>query len=96
MPKFVAIFDISDKPQPREALLRHIDHLKALRKKNVLFMCGPLKDANKAIQILEAGTYEEADRYAKQDPFTGEGYFSGYALYEWIEANEENDYLQKK
>jgi uncharacterized protein YciI len=95
MPKFVAIFDISDKPQPKEALRRHVDHLKALRKKNVLFMCGPLKDAKKAMQILEAGNYEEALRYAGQDPFAAEGYFSGYALYEWIEATEGNNYLQK-
>jgi uncharacterized protein YciI len=95
MPKFAAIFDLSDKPQGKEALTRHIDHLKALWKKGALFMCGPLKDAKKALQILEAGTYEEADRYARQDPFTVEGYFSGYALYEWIESNEENNYLQK-
>jgi uncharacterized protein YciI len=95
MSKFVAIFEISDKSRPRDALIRHIDHLRALRKKNILFMCGPFKDTNKAMQILEADNYEEADRYAKQDPLTIEGYFTGYVLYEWIEGNEENNYLLK-
>jgi uncharacterized protein YciI len=95
MPKFAAIFDVSDKPQGKEILKRHIDHLKALRKKGILFMCGPFKDAGKAMQILEANNYKEADLYARQDPLTVEGYFSGYALYEWTEANEENNYLQK-
>ncbi|AEF84153.1 conserved hypothetical protein [Treponema primitia ZAS-2] len=95
MSKFVAIFDISDKPQPRDALIRHIDHLKALRKKNILFMCGPLKDTHKAIQVLEADSYDEADGYVKMDPHTTAGYFTGYVLYEWIEGNEENNYLLK-
>jgi uncharacterized protein YciI len=95
MSKYVAIIDISDKVQEKEALARHIDHLKALKKKNILFACGPLKDVKKAMQILEADTYSEADKYVRQDPFTAEGYFSGYVLYEWIESNEGNNYLQK-
>jgi uncharacterized protein YciI len=97
MKKFIAIFDVeSDMPVEKDLLLRHIEHLKKLKKKDVLFLCGPLKNTKKILQILVADDYAAAEQYAWQDPFASAGYFSGFVLYELIESNEDNDYLQKK
>jgi uncharacterized protein YciI len=93
MHKYVALYKKSDKEQPREALLRHVEHLRHIKSEGKLFACGPLKDTGMAMQIFTVESYEEADALAKQDPYTREGYFSGYVLTEWIEANEENNYL---
>jgi uncharacterized protein YciI len=93
MAKFVILFEKSKRDAPREALLRHIDHLRNLRKKNILFLCGPFTNHNGAMQILDAKNYEDAEGYAQSDPFTTEGYFSKYTIYEWIDSNEGNNYL---
>jgi uncharacterized protein YciI len=95
MTKFIVTFEKGDKPMQQELLLKHIDHLRNLRKKNVLFLCGPFKNSNRVIQILMAENYAEAEQYVLLDPFTAEGVFARYTIDELIESNEENNYLLK-
>jgi uncharacterized protein YciI len=91
--KFIALFEKSGKPIPDALMARHVDHLKDLKKRDKLFLCGPFKDSGGVIQILSAGNYGEAEQLVLRDPFTSEGVFSTYTLHELIEANEENNYL---
>jgi uncharacterized protein YciI len=93
--KFIALFEKSGKPISDDLMVRHIDHLRNLKKRDKLFLCGPFKDSNRVVQILLSGNYGEAEQLVLQDPFTSEGIFSTYTLHELIEANEENNYLFK-
>lgn len=94
MTKFVILCKKNaDKRFPRELFVRHVEHLRNLKKKNILFLCGPFKDRDEVIQIIKADSYEEAERYIRLDPFTSEGFFSEYTIRELIEATEENNYL---
>jgi uncharacterized protein YciI len=95
--KFIVIFDgKSDKPLSKELQASHVEHIKKMDNNNVLFLCGPFKNRDGIVQILLADTYEQAEQYVLQDPFTSEGYFSKYTIYELIESNRANNYLQKR
>jgi uncharacterized protein YciI len=94
MTKFIVLCEKNiDKPCGRELFVRHVEHLKNLKKKDILFLCGPFKDNNGVIQILKAESYKEAEQYVLSDPFTSEGVFLKYTLHELNEATEENNYL---
>lgn len=71
----------------------HVNHLKELKAKNILVICGPFTDSGRAMKIIKANHLEEAKRIANCDPFTKNGYFQNYEIHEFIEANEENNYL---
>ena len=94
--KFIALFEKSGKPISDDLMVRHVDHLKNLKKGDKLFLCGPFKDNNEVIQILLADDYNEAEQLVLRDPFTFEGIFIKYTLHELIEANEANNYLYKE
>jgi uncharacterized protein YciI len=94
--KFIALIEKKNSnPAPRDLMLKHIDHLKALRKTGILFLCGLFHNENKVIQILNAADMAEADALVRRDPFTVSGFFADYTIHELIEANEENNYLLK-
>ena len=94
MAKFVAVLqDKNEGDFPPGLLEDHIEHLRGLHYKGALFLCGPLKNAGRALQILEADSYSEAEGYVLKDPFIAHKYYAGYTLYELIEANEDNNYL---
>jgi uncharacterized protein YciI len=77
----------------RELLISHIDFVKDLDKKGMLFLGGPLKQDEKAILILNAATYEEVDACLKKDPFITSKHYERYSIYEIIEGNAGNNYL---
>jgi uncharacterized protein YciI len=94
MIKFVALFvKNADILCSRELYIRHVEHLRKLKKKGRLLLCGPFKDNNEVIQILKADSYKEAEQYIHLDPFVSEGIFLRYVLHELNEATEENNYL---
>jgi uncharacterized protein YciI len=94
MIKFIVLYEKNtDKICTRELFVRHAEHLRNLKKKDILFLCGPFKDNNGVIQILKAKSYKEAEQYVLMDPFMSEGFFLKYAIHELNEANEENNYL---
>jgi uncharacterized protein YciI len=94
MAKFIFILSNKRKGKLTEELLNgHVKHLKDLKNKGLLFLCGPFEDNDGAIQILEAKTKEEATKHFLQDPFILNNYFEKYTSYELIEANDDNDWL---
>lgn len=76
-----------------DLLHAHVKHLKELKSKNILVICGPFTDNNGAVKIIKARNLEEAEFIANWDPFTKNGYYQNYEIHEFIEANEENNYL---
>lgn len=94
MQKFVAI--LKEKKQgelTEELLIKHVQHLKKLSDQSKLFLCGPFKDNDQAMQILVCDTVEEAIKLVENDPFIQEGYYASYEVKELIEANEQNNWL---
>lgn len=78
-----------------ELLIKHVHHLKKLKAEGVLFLCGPFKDNDGALQIILANTIVEAEKIIQQDPFIVSKYYNQYSISELIEANEENNYLME-
>jgi uncharacterized protein len=56
-------------------------------------MCGPFQSDDGAMQVIEAGSLEEARAFVDADPFIAERYYASYELVELIEANEANNWL---
>jgi uncharacterized protein YciI len=78
----------------REMYNRHIDYLRRSARNGALVLAGPLKDQDRVLQILQADSREAAEGVLFQDPFVSEGYFRAHELYELIESNEGNNWLQ--
>lgn len=94
MNKFIFILT---KKRPKELekklLVAHIEHLKNLKLSGRLTICGPFLDNENAIQIISAETKEEAIHLFEQDPFVQQKYYEEYVVHEFLEANEENNWL---
>jgi uncharacterized protein YciI len=94
MGKFVAILKDKKKGELTKDLLdKHVEHLQRIEKDSKLFICGPFKDNDKAMQILVCDTIQEAITLVQSDPFIKEGYYATYEVNELIEANEDNNWL---
>lgn len=94
MPTFVVILTGKRRGTLTRTLLeQHVEHLRALSRSGALRLCGPLEDDQRALQILEAPSLEQARAMVERDPFVRERYYESYELTGLIEANEENGYL---
>lgn len=92
--KFVAILKDKRTGELTEELLKkHVEHLQHLSQRSKLFICGPLKDQDRAIQIFICDTMGEAITLVESDPFVKDGYYAGYEVNELLEANEKNNWL---
>ena len=91
----VTLMDKNPEAFSEELVATHVEHLRNLSKSGTLFICGPLKGTDGAMQILSADSIEEATEFAKADPFLSENFYSDFTIYELIEANEENNFLLK-
>jgi len=78
----------------REAVKRHVEHIRNLDDNGKLALCGPLKGypGVAGMVILKALSYEEAEDICKAEPLVVEGYAT-YKLVTLEVANRENDYL---
>ncbi len=79
----------------KELLQGHVDHLKKYSSKGNIFLAGPFKDNDGAIQIIEAESRIVAESIVQKDPFVSEKYYQTYELNELIEANDENNWLME-
>jgi uncharacterized protein YciI len=77
----------------RELLVSHVNFIKELDAKGMIFLGGPLKPDEKAMLIMNAKTYEEVDNYLQKDPFIISKHYQRYTIYEIIEGNASNNYL---
>lgn len=92
--KFVAVFKEKQKETLTKDLLNsHIDYLKKMENEGKLFICGPFKNNDGALQILISKNIKSARKLVESDPFIRNGYYNSYDIYELIEANENNNWL---
>jgi len=95
MTKYAAIYeDESTDILTPELLKGHVDHLRDLHSRGALLLCGPLRDSDgKGLLIFEANSLEEVESYVSRDPFITYKRYARYRIYEWMEANDSNNYL---
>jgi uncharacterized protein YciI len=93
MAKFVCILRDEKKENLTEDLvIKHVEHLKDLKRNGILILCGLiLKEGG--MLILDVKTQEEAKNIILQDPLIKNNCYGDYIIYEFIEGNEENNYL---
>lgn len=97
--KFLAVlqdpnFEAPFTPEQMEELTKaHVDHVRDLDSRGILFLCGLLKGADGGMLILNAETYEEAESHVLRDPFIVNNCYKRYVINEIIEANAGNNYL---
>lgn len=95
MAKYVVIYDDERKDALALDLLNgHVEHLRDLHSQGILFLCGPLKNSDgKGLLVFEANSQEVVESYILKDPFIVQKWYASYRIYEWIEANDSNNYL---
>lgn len=95
MGKYVVVLSNVDKSVFNDDLVdRHIAYLRKLSKDGIIELCGPLKDVNKAMWIVNANTLDEVKNFVLEDPFVKDNFYLNYDIDELIEANEDNDFLR--
>ena len=82
----------TNKPTTKEAVLAHVQHLKALDKKGQLVLCGPFTNYAGGIVIVKAGSINDAKQIAEKDPFVSEG-FRTYEIRTLELSCEENNHM---
>lgn len=91
------LFIIKDK-QPevltKNIFYSHIEHLHKSSQSGHLFIAGPLLNQDKIVQIIRASNMEDAISLVTSDPYLISGFYLSYECYEWLEANESNNWLQ--
>lgn len=80
------------KPLTKEVVELHVKHLKQLKERNQLVLCGPFTDYPGGMVVIKAQDLIEATNIAMQDPFISLGYKS-FGIRTLQQANEENNYL---
>lgn len=93
MKKYVIIIKDKKGSASEELVHAHVEHLRELARQDILVLCGPLKDSDKGMKIVQVNSFDEAKAIALNDPFTEEKYYTAYELYELEEANESNNFL---
>lgn len=78
----------------RAAIERHVENLRQLDQAGHLHTSGVLKrfPGVAGLVILAAKSREEAEALCQREPLVAEGYAS-YDLYDFQEANQDNNYL---
>ena len=96
--KYAVLYEGERKDSLAPDLLKgHVDHLRNLHSKGILLSCGPLKNddvwVGKGLLTFEANTKEDVEKCVLQDPFIIHKWYAEYHIYEWVEANDSNNYL---
>lgn len=95
MTKYVVIYEDEQKGDLALDLLKgHVEHLKDLHSQGILFLCGSLKNSDgKGLLIFEANSEEEVESCILKAPLIIQKWYASYRIFEWIEANDNNNYL---
>lgn len=93
MAKFVCIYEPDKNGTWTDDLVKeHVEHLRNMKQKRILVLCGVLKETQGGLIILEEKSYEEAEAHILQDPLVINKCYA-YTICEFFEGNEENNYL---
>ena len=76
-----------------ELLKAHIAYLKRMRHAKRLPTCGSFTDNTGAVLVVRATSLTEAKAIVKADPFVSERYYETFSLYEFVEVEDGNGWL---
>ncbi|WP_026676304.1 YciI family protein [Fictibacillus gelatini] len=94
MKSFAVILKNKRKEALTDDLLNmHVKYVKQLYKEGVLKLCGPFTDNDGALMIFNCHKSEDVQHFLANDPFIKEKYYGTYEVTEFIEANDENNWL---
>jgi len=98
--KYVVLYEDERQDQNNltsDLLKGHVEFLRNLCSQGRILLCGPLKsngyNCGKGLLVFEANSQEEVESCVVKDPFIAQKWYAGYHIYEWIEANDSNNYL---
>lgn len=95
MKSFLVLFGNKQPEVLTHGLLKsHIEHLKRLKDLGHLAICGTLKDNQGGLLIIRADSKNAAEDLMWEIPFVQEKYYQRFIIQEFIEANEENRWLE--
>lgn len=77
----------------REIYSSHVEYLRKQTIEKRLLLAGPIKNRGIILQLYCAETLDEAETLVNNDPYVSHGYYQSYRGYEWVMANEENNWL---
>jgi uncharacterized protein YciI len=81
--KYFAVFlPMKDEEKSRIFRPQHLAHLEKMKNEGRIFANGRFADGAGGLVIYKAESYEEAESYAKQDPYVIEG-ARGCEIHEW-------------
>jgi uncharacterized protein YciI len=66
---FVAFLPTLDAEKSKEIRPQHIEYLKKMKDEGKIFLNGRFPDGTGGLVVYQAETLEEAESYAKNDPF---------------------------
>ena len=91
--KFVIIGWDSPEAQDKLPINRpkHLERLKKLNEQGKLICAGPFADKAGSLIIIEADSLEEAETFAKEDPYVSEGIFQRTEVHPFKQVIPENN-----
>jgi uncharacterized protein YciI len=86
--KFVIIGYDGPEGEARRKIHRpaHLANLDLLDKQGRVILAGPLTDKAGSLMILEFGTREEAEQFARNDPYTVHGVFERVEIHPFTQV----------
>lgn len=78
-----------------DLLQDHILYLKSLRENGYLPICGPFANNQNAVLVIRTDSKSHAEKLINGDPFIKNNYYKKFEIHEFMEANEENDWLAR-
>lgn len=95
MGAFLVLLEGKDRQRLTDHLLNeHINFLKQLKKEGRLVICGPFVETEQALLVIKADSLLVVEQLIKQDPFIRDRYYQQFSIQEFVEANEENNWLK--
>lgn len=64
----------------------HLANLDRLEKQGRVILAGPLTDNAGSLMVLEFGTREEAEQFARNDPYTVHGVFERVEIHPFMQV----------
>lgn len=93
MMKYFAVFlPMKDEEKSQTHRQEHLDFLAKMREEGRVFLFGRLVDGAGGLVIYQGESFEQVNKWAKQDPYVTLG-ARGYEIHEWA---LQSDYSFKK
>ncbi len=77
----------------QDLLAGHIEFLRSLNSGGQLIVCGPFVDNDRGLLILQCESLTAAERIVQSDPFVAKGYYRSFTISEFVQANDNNNWL---